>query len=191
MLSKLLRHAAGLLFLTYSPFVTHAAQPSPVVDLAGHSVDPFSTHGQVEVFLFARSDCPITKRYAPELGRIAGEFQGKGVAFWLVFPDRAETAADVRSLIAEYHFPGTPLLDASHALVKRAHATVAPEASVFDKQDRLIYHGRIDDLYIDIGKSRQEAQTHDLESAISAALSGTPVKDSETRAVGCSLADVE
>src|SRR6185437_5094618 len=115
---------------------------------------------------FVRIDCPITNRYAPELQRIAHEFEGRGVAFWLVYPDPSETGKKIAEHVAAYHLPGIPVPDPRHELVKRAHATNAPEAAVFDASGRLLYHGRIDDLYVDVGKSRTAARTHDLEDAI-------------------------
>jgi AhpC/TSA family len=160
-------------------------------DLNGRPVDPFSTPGHARVLLFVRTDCPITNRYAPELQRVAREFAGRGVRFWLVYPDGDETAAHIREHVAEYHFPGEPVRDPHHELVRRAHATVAPEAAVFDGSGNLIYHGRIDDRYVDIGKARAGAQVHDLENAIAAVLAGKPVAQAVTHAVGCSLADVE
>ncbi|MGA8027552.1 MAG: redoxin family protein [Bryobacteraceae bacterium] len=153
--------------------------------------DPFSTPARVRVLVFVRTDCPITNRYAPELQRLAAEFKDRGVDFWLVYPDHTETTQAIEAHIAQYHFPGIPLRDPDHQLVKRAHATVAPEAAVFDRDSTLVYHGRIDDRWVDLGKSRPYAQTHDLENAISAVLAGKPVSPPETRAVGCSLADVE
>jgi hypothetical protein len=170
-------------------FALAAAQQA--VDLDGKPVDPFATPSRARVLLFVRTDCPITNRYAPELQRVSGEFKGRDVRFWLVYPDRTETAAAIRDHIAQYHFPGEPVRDPAHMLVRRAHATVAPEAAVFDASGNLIYHGRIDDRYVDIGKARPAAQTHDLEDAIAAVLAGKRVVQAETRAVGCSLADVE
>jgi hypothetical protein len=168
-----------------------AGQSGEAVDPGGKPVDPFSSHARAEVFLFVRTDCPITNRYAPELQRLGQEFSGRGVRFWLIYPDHTETASSIRNHVAQYHFPGEPLRDPHHVLVRLAHATVAPEAAVFDSAGRLIYHGRIDDRYVDIGKARPTAQVHDLEDAISAVLADKPVAQSETRAVGCSLADIE
>ena len=168
-----------------------AAQSNAGLDLAGKPIDPFASKSRVEVFLFVRTDCPITNRYAPELQRINQEFSQRGVRFWLIYPDSTETAAAIENHVAQYHFPGEPLRDPQHKLVELAHATVAPEAAVFDSSGKLMYHGRIDDRYIEIGKSRQTAQVHDLENAIEAVLTGKPVAEAETRAVGCSLADVE
>jgi AhpC/TSA family len=179
------------IFLAIGTWLSAATLTPDVVDLSRNPVSPFANAGKIEVLLFARSDCPITKRYAPELQRIAREFGSQPVQFWLVFPDPAETPQDIRTTISQYNFPGTPLLDPKHELVRIAHATIAPEAAVFDRSGKLLYHGRIDDLYVDIGKSRAAAQVHDLEDAISAAIAGKPVREAETRAVGCSLADVE
>lgn len=168
-----------------------AAQSNTAIDVTGKSVDPFASKGRAEVFLFVRTDCPITNRYAPELQRINREFSNRGVRFWLIYPDSTETAAAIENHIVQYHFPGEPLRDPHHTLVALAHATVAPEAAVFDSSGKLMYHGRIDDRYVEIGKTRQTAQVHDLENAIAAVLAGKPVARPETRAVGCSLADVE
>lgn len=161
------------------------------VNLAGKPQDPFASHSAVTVLLFVRTDCPITNRYAPELQRLAHEFKTRSVAFWLVYPDRDEAPAHIQAHIRDFGFPGQPLRDPHHDLVHKAHATVAPEAAVFDSAGKLAYHGRIDDRYVEIGTTRPAAQVHDLEDAINAVLIGRPVAHAETRAVGCSLADVE
>lgn len=152
--------------------------------------DPFASPAAVHVFLFVRTDCPLTNRYAPEIHRIASEFSSRGVDFWIVYPDPAETDAGIAAHMEEYKLPGTPLHDARHELVKRAHASIAPEAAVFDHAGRLEYVGRIDDRFIDFGKARPAPQTHDLEDAITAVLAGKPVAGPRTKAIGCSLADV-
>lgn len=161
-----------------------------IAGLSFGATNPLASNSRVHVLLFVRTDCPLTNRYAPELRRIATEFQQKA-DFWLVYPDPSETQKAIEEHIAEYHFLGTPVRDPRHELVKRAHATVAPEAAVFDAAGALKYHGRIDDRYVDWGKSRPTAQVHDLENAIAAVLAGKPVAQPETRAIGCSLADVQ
>ena len=59
------------------------------IDLTGKPANPFATTAHARVFLFVRTDCPLTNRYAPELERIASEFANRGVDFWLVYPDPA------------------------------------------------------------------------------------------------------
>ncbi len=185
----LVRFCAGLFAL--ASIASAAAGIQSPVDLTGKPSDPFASPARARVFLFVRTDCPITNRYAPELKRLSREFQGQKVDFWIVYPDATETPAAIQEHIKEYQFPGTPLRDPGHELVKRARATVSPEAAVFDPAGKLMYHGRIDDRYLEIGMARRTAETHDLENAISAVLDGKPVAHAETRAVGCALADVE
>lgn len=159
-------------------------------DLNGTAVDPFHGAAKVRVLLFVRTDCPITNRYAPELKRIASRFEGRGVAFWLVYPDRSEVTSEIQKHIDSYGFPGTALRDPTHELEARARATVAPEAAVFDAKGRLQYHGRIDDRWVSFGVSKPSATEHNLETAIAEVLAGQPVKVPLTRAVGCYLADL-
>ena len=74
-----------------------------------------------------------------------------------------------------------------------AAARITPEAAVWVPSRgawRLVYHGRIDDRYLDFGKWRAEPTRHDLAEAIGAALSGKPVRESVTKAIGCSIADL-
>ncbi len=153
--------------------------------------DPFSGKASARVFVFARTDCPITNRYAPELQRIAAEFSTQGVQFWMVYPDPDETAPRIAAHMTEYQLPGKGLLDPHHDLARRAQATISPQAAVFDKSGRLVYSGRIDDRYVDFGKSRPAPTTHDLELAIANTLAGKPVAQAHTHAVGCYLADVQ
>jgi hypothetical protein len=170
-------------------FFSAAVAWCATVDLAGNTRDPFAAPAHARVFLFVRSDCPITNRYAPELSRIVGEFAPQGVEFWLVYPDPDETVAKIQRHLAEYGFQGQVLRDPHHDMVKLAHATVAPEAAVFDADGKLFYHGRIDDLWVDAGRSRPKARTHDLDDAIEDLLAGRPVKEAATRAIGCFLED--
>ena len=168
-----------------------SAQAQVFNGLDGIAKRPFESAAHARVFLFVRTDCPISNRYAPELGRIAGEFKGRGVDFWLVYSDRSETRTNIERQISDYKLPGEPLLDPRQELAHRAEAAVSPQAAVFDHEGRLAYSGRIDDRFVDFGKSRPEASTHDLEAAITATLQHKPVPHPRTQAIGCYLADVE
>ncbi|MBK5294251.1 MAG: hypothetical protein JJE04_21545, partial [Acidobacteriia bacterium] len=39
------------------------------------------------VFLFLAADCPLSKRYAPELQQLAAHFQNKNIVFFSVYPN--------------------------------------------------------------------------------------------------------
>ena len=179
---------AGLAVLAAAALVAQTPHPT---DLDGHRVDPFQApDARVVVLLFVRSDCPISNRYAPEIRRIYDRFASHGVVFWLVYPDAQASAGEIRRHVSEYRYPGRVLQDPGHALVKLAQVEVTPEAAVFAPGRRLVYHGRIDDLYVDWGRTRPAPTTHDLAAALEATLAGRPVPVAATRAVGCFLADL-
>lgn len=161
------------------------------MSVEGKPFDPLASNAKAHVLVFVRSDCPISNRYAPELKRIYTEYQHEGADFWLVYADRGETAQTIAKHLQDYDFGWPALRDPGYVLVKRAHASVTPEAAVFNAAGALVYHGRIDDLYVDFGKSRLTAGKHDLEEAIAATLAGKPVAEASTRAIGCYLADLE
>jgi len=173
----------------------HPASPFPdqtlAEDLSGKPLDPFSaSEGRVVVLLFVRTDCPISNRYAPLLEKLSEEFRGK-VNFWLVYPDREQTASQIKTHLRDFHYSIPALRDIKHALVKRSQATVTPEAALFDPSGRLLYHGRIDNWYEDFGRSRAAATTHELSDAISAAVAGRTIGISHANAVGCYISDLK
>jgi len=141
------------------------------------------------VLLFVSSTCPVSNRYAPDLRKLQDQYAKAGVAFWLVYPDPADTDADIHSHIAEFKLPGTPIRDVRHELVKRTGATITPEAAVYNAKGQMTYRGRIDDRYSAVGIERATATRHDLQDAIAATLAGEPIKDNRTQAVGCYIAD--
>jgi hypothetical protein len=160
-------------------------------DLHGHPIRELAGAGvRVVVLIFAASDCPISNRYVPEIARLTNEFSRQAVRFWWVYPNSGDTAPIVEKHNRDFSIDGESLLDSKQSLVALAHTTVTPESAVFVVAGGAlheVYHGRIDDRYLDIGKERPQAQHHDLETAISAAIAGKPVPQPGGPPVGCSI----
>ena len=165
---------------------------STIFDLAGRVLDPFdAADAKAIVFIFIGTDCPISNRYAPEIRRVEEEFARSGVRFWLVYAD-ADTSSDtIRKHVKEYRLPQQVLRDPRHTLVRLAQARVTPEGAVFLPGRRLVYHGRIDNRYADLGKERPEATQHDLEEVLKAIVQGKPVPYSTAKAVGCYIPEAK
>jgi hypothetical protein len=165
------------------------------VDLDGTVVDPLrASAGKVVALIFVRVDCPISNRYSPTIEGIARrtdlEHAGR-VAFWLVYPDRSESAEKIRKHEREFGYDLPALRDVRRSLVAESHAQTTPEAAVFDANRKLVYHGRIDNLYEDFGRARPGATTHELEDAIRAALDGKTVANASVPSVGCYISDLK
>lgn len=151
------------------------------------------TRGQVSVLVFARTDCPISNRYAPELRRLRERFAPK-VHFTLVYPDPSEPADEVQAHARDFALGFALVRDPEHALVRLAGATVTPEAAVFvgtGGAADLVYRGRIDDRHVDFGRSRPEPSRKDLAEVLEALAAGQAVAPRTTPSVGCAIAPLD
>jgi hypothetical protein len=86
------------------------------------------------------------------------------------------------------------LRDPQHELVRATQATVTPEAAVFvagPAGPRMVYRGRIDDPYVDFGRTRPAPTTRDLRAVLEAVAAGSTLTPRTTPAVGCFITPLE
>jgi hypothetical protein len=167
------------------------ATPQSTIDFDEKTFNLFQVaQGKITVVIFVRTDCPVSNRYAPLLQQLNDIYSDKA-KFWLVYPDRKTTSQQIADHLRQFHLSIHPLRDPHHSLVKLAKATITPEADVFDSQGKLLYHGRIDNLYVDAGRARPAATTHELKDAIESAAFGKIPMPAFTSAVGCYISDLE
>jgi thiol-disulfide isomerase/thioredoxin len=190
--SRVIRLVVLIMVAWLAPLAsTSPAAENTGFDLRGNPVDPLkSAGGKVVVLVFVRTDCPVSNRYAPFIQKLSTEQAGKA-AFWLIYPGKSESVEAIRKHEREYGYKIPALRDPQHVLVKESQVQITPEVAVFDASKRLVYHGRIDNLYEDIGRARSTATTHELEDAIFAALTGRSLAVDATHGVGCYISDLE
>ena len=180
--------AAVLLLLFYSLPIAANRQ---ALDLDGSPKDPLKeAPGKVVVLVFVRTDCPVSNRYAPLVQEMSAKYS-REAAFWLVFPDKNESAESIRSYLQEYGYKLSALRDPQHALVEKSRVKVTPEVAVFNAKREMVYHGRIDNLYRDFGRARRAATTHELADAIEAAIKGVATSAAAVDGIGCFIADLK
>jgi len=189
----MLRRCAVLLWCVVVLTAVGSAADIRVPNLAGVLVSPLavSPGTKAVVLVFVSTECPYSNRSAPEIRRVRDAFEPKGVRFWLVYPNSAETPAIIRAHLKAFSYPDIALRDVRHELVKLAKPAVTPEAAVFDARGNLVYKGRIDDRFIELGRERPVATRHDLEDALTLTLAGKPVMPASTQAFGCFIADLQ
>ena len=160
---------------------------SPVVrDLDGRLRHPFAPAGRASVLIFLTSDCPISNTYASEIQDVCRTSAPAGVECLLVYEDPGITPAAARAHLAAYRYSGLPAaIDADGAVARAAGASVTPEAVVIDAAGAARYRGRIDNLFVGLGRRRAAATVHDLRDAIAALLAGRPIARPRTEAFGC------
>ena len=178
--------AAMLLICLLAPELASSQQ-----DLDGKPANPFdAASGKLVVLVFLRRDCPVSSRYAPTIQQVSAQYE-RDASFFLVFPDKAETPQTIHNYLRDYAYHLPALRDPAHALVKLAQVQITPEVAVFNRNHQLLYAGRIDNWYLDLGRSRPAPTTHELAGAIQAAIAGKTPPANQVRGVGCYISDLE
>ena len=157
-------------------------------DTAGlvHHEDEWAKSRAVVVF-FTTTDCPLSNSYVPEMNRIRGEYENRGVAFYAVQTDTTVPEAEVRKHATEFGFMFPVLLDPKQMLVRLAGATATPEVVLLSNDGAVLYLGRIDNRIVDFDKRRPAATESDLRNALDAVLAAKPVPRPKTEVIGCAI----
>jgi hypothetical protein len=192
-LPLLLRTFFLLTLLGTAACVARPADPSAdgLLDLDGHPANPFAgATAQLFVFVFVQTDCPVSNAFAPEIIRLHKRFAPRGVAFCLVYPDPDESPAAIRRHLRDFGYPFGAVRDPRHLFARKSQVHVTPEAAIYRANRELLYHGRIDDRYVDFGKVRPAPTRRDLALALGQAIEGRPVAPASGPAIGCFVDDL-
>ena len=139
--------------------------------------------------MFICNHCPFVKHVMPELGRVAGDYQPKGVGVVAInandeqkYPQDAPP--EMKNLVAREGWKFPFLFDDQQVVAKAFHAACTPDFFVFDPGGKLVYRGQLDD-------SRPSTNTpvtgHDLRAALDAMLSGKPPLEEQNPSIGCNI----
>ena len=190
----------ALFLIALSSTVCGAGQPprgpatQPAVSIRGIDGQVYqplaASANHAVVLVFVLQDCPICNAYAPELQRLRADAAPKHVAFYLVQVDPAMSDQVARAHAKEFGYTCPVLIDRRHELVGRLNIVAVPTAVVLDSDGAVQYHGRVDDKYFALGKSREEPARHDLSDAVSDVLAHRPVREPRTRTVGCAVPEL-
>jgi thiol-disulfide isomerase/thioredoxin len=139
----------------------------------------------VLVLVFLAPDCPLCINYTYTLKNLNKEYAQQAVRFRAVFPGKFFSTEEIREFVSKYEISLPAIYDHDHSVVKVCEASVTPQAVVFDRQDRKIYSGAIDNFAFQPGGKRTVVTKHYLKDAIDHALQGKMPPVRNTEAVGC------
>jgi hypothetical protein len=186
-----LRHLLAALLLTSAALAGPAPQAPFGLDLANHPIAQLASPGtRAVVLLFLATDCPVSNRYLPAIRQLQSQFAPQHVAFWIVYPNPADTPAAIRQHDTAFGPLDHEIRDPQESLVRLARAHITPEAAILLPQAstlREVYRGRIDNRYLSFGVQRPSAPRHDLADALTAVLAHRPVPLPDGPPVGCAI----
>ncbi len=145
------------------------------------------TRSKATVFMFVATDCPNSNTYAPVLARLYRDYSPRGIAFFNVYSDPAESASTVRKHDTDFGTPFPALLDPHQTLARQTGARSTPEVVILGPAGQEVYRGRIDIRFVDFGKTRYQPKENDLKEALDAALQGKAAPHPVTRTLGCAI----
>ena len=139
------------------------------------------------VCVFMDTGCPIARYHTRTLRILHEEYSNKGIRFTAVFPAANTTQETIEAYAKKYKFPLKVVLDPGQTRARTLKATIVPEVFVFDRKQKLIYRGRIDDHFAAVGKRRPLTRTHDLADVLRALIAGEQLKTRQTKPIGCAI----
>ena len=144
-----------------------------------------SSAPKFETLIFVTSDCPIARRFTPEIKRIMRDYQGVST-FMVVYEDENASLPKMKAHHREFGLECPLILDPSRRLAKQYEVKGVPCALVRNGQGKALYFGRIDDSYGSDFKWRP-AKHQDLRNALGALKNGKTVPVPKTVVIGCAL----
>jgi len=134
------------------------------------------------VLIFIAVQCPVSNAYNDRMEKLAEDYKDKGIAVIGINANSSEDAATVKAHAAEKHLTFTILKDAGNKVADKLGAARTPEAYFLDANNKLLYHGRIDN-----SQNPDAIESKDLRNALDSSLAGKPVEKPEAKAFGCSI----
>jgi peroxiredoxin len=139
--------------------------------------------------MFICNHCPYVKHAAPEIVRLAKDYQPRGIAMIAINANDAEKyPADSPSAMGQevkargYTFPY--LYDETQRVAKTFRAACTPEFYLFDGARKLVYRGRLDGSTPGNAVSATGAE---LRAALDALLTGKPISEDQKPGIGCNI----
>jgi len=139
------------------------------------------------VIIFSCNHCPYVKAYEDRIIRLQKEF-GEEVQFIAInsndelnYPEDSFDNMKIRAEEKQFNFPY--LRDKNQSVARLYGATHTPEIFLFNKDRKLVFHGKIDDNW----KEPEKVKSRYLKNALNDLLSNKAVAVPETFTIGCTI----
>lgn len=169
----------------------------PGVDGKNYTLASFKS-ARLLVVVFTCNHCPTAQAYEERLKKITSDYKDKGVAVVAIMPndptsitlseldytDMGDSFDEMKLRAARKQFNFPYLYDGSTEDASRKYGPIAtPHVFIFDKDRKLRYSGRIDD----VEKPSKTPNTMDTRNALDALLAGKEPPVPTTKVFGCSI----
>ena len=186
--------------VTHTTLATGALAPDfslPGIDGKTYTLQSFKD-AKVLAVVFICNHCPTSQAYEDRLVKLTSDYASKGVKVVAINPnnpaslrldelgysDLGDSFEDMKVRAKDRHFNFPYLYDGETEITSNKYGPVAtPHIFIFDKDRKLRYNGRIDDME----NPAKTPRSLDARNAIDAVLAGKEVALPVTKTFGCSI----
>ena len=159
----------------------------PCVDGKNYSLDSFKDKKGI-IIIFSCNHCPYVQAYEERIKKIQSDYGNKGIGLAAINPNDSDQYEDdsfenMKTRAQEKGFNFPYLRDEDQTTAKSYGATHTPEIFLFNKERKLVFHGKIDDNW----KDESKVSAKYLRDAIEELLAGKEISVPETFTIGCSV----
>jgi peroxiredoxin len=138
--------------------------------------------------VFTCNGCPYAKAWEERIVELGNTYAKKGIGVLLINSNspqvsKGDTFEATQARAKERKMQFAYAVDPQSAVAKAYGATKTPEAFVFDKDGKLVYHGTIDDNHEEPGQVTKRY----LKDALEAVSTGKAPPVPETKSMGCGI----
>jgi len=134
------------------------------------------------VLIFIAVQCPVSNGYNERMEKLAQDYKSRGINVVGINANATESAGEVKAHAQKNNLTFPILKDEGSRIADVLGATRTPEAYFLDVNNKLLYHGRIDN-----SRDITQVNSNELRDAIEAVLAGKPVAKTTANAFGCSI----
>ncbi len=136
------------------------------------------------ILIFLSVQCPVVnKYYAERLAQFGKNYEAKGISVVGLNSNATENVEEIAANTDTRGYTFPVLIDKGNVIADKLGATRTPEVYFFDKNNKLVYRGAIDNDRTGDNAARAEF----LRDAVDATIAGKAVAKTETESLGCSI----
>jgi thiol-disulfide isomerase/thioredoxin len=140
------------------------------------------------VVIFSCNHCPYVKAYEERIIFLQSEYAPKGVQVVAINSNddqnyREDSFEEMIKRYKEKQFNFLYLRDETQEVARYFGATHTPEVFLFNKEQKLVYHGKIDDNW----QNPAGVKFSYLKLALDETLEGKEIQFPETYSLGCTI----
>jgi len=140
----------------------------------------------ITVYYFLAEECVICQQYTSTIIKLHESYNSEHISFVGLFPNRFSKEESISAYKEKYSIPFTLKREFYQTKTKEFGVEVTPEVVVYNEtKNKVVYKGRIDNLFVRVGKRRRVVTSSELEDVLKAIKSGEVSTTQNTSSVGC------